>query len=79
MMERICVATSVVDSGFKDDGGVLGLDPLVMGSARWIWGCWIGFDIVWVSVEFPAAGPREASDRCSRYMAYRVVICWLEA
>lgn len=62
MMVRICVATSVVVSGFKNDGGVLGLDPFVIGRARWSWACWTRFDIVCVSVKVPAAVPREASD-----------------
>lgn len=62
MMERICSATSVIAVEFADDGGVLGLDQLLVGRARWTWTCWPGFDIVWVSVEDAATVPREGSD-----------------
>ena len=62
MMERICSATSVIAVGFENDGGVMGLDPLVVGRARWTWACWTGLDIVWVSVEDATAFPGEGSD-----------------
>lgn len=56
----------------------MGLDPSLVGRARWTCACWPGCDIVWVSVNVATAVPREGSDRSWGYMIYRVVICWLE-
>lgn len=39
MMERICAATSAAAVWFVEDGGVLGLDPSLVGRARWAWAC----------------------------------------
>lgn len=58
-MERNCVTTFVVASEFANDGGVLGLEPSLVGRASWTWACWPGFDIVWVSVEVATAVPKE--------------------
>lgn len=75
-MERNCVTTFVVASEFANDGGVLGLEPSLVGRASWTWACWPGFDIVWVSVEVATAVPNEGSDRSWGYTIYRAIICY---